>query len=175
MKRGVPTGKPHHSGHISSCDNRTPVPSACSGDKLCDGEMLVVRTIEDTTNPIGKFVCSKKSIGLYNFSLAVHPHGLHGVQPRALLGQKTAHDPNPFAALFDPSVVFAEPSPHLFGDVPTGVVPDEKKDLLAKSFELLATTLKKRPRNRWPTPDRRQRSPSAGRAAFFFRIGGRGR
>src|SRR5215216_3461234 len=105
--------------------------------------MLVVRTIEDTTNPIGKFVCSKQCIGLYNFSLAVHPLRLDGVQPRALLGQKTANDPNPFAALFDPSVVFAEPSPHLFGDVPTGIVPDEKKDLLAKSFELLATPLKK--------------------------------
>ena len=102
-----------------------------------------MRTIEDTTNPIGKFVCSKQSIGLYNFSLAVHPLGLDGVQPRALFGQKTAHDPNPFATLFDPSVVFAEPSPHLLGDVPTGVVPDEKKDLLAKSFELLATPLKK--------------------------------
>src|SRR5215218_8250730 len=105
--------------------------------------MLVVRTIEDTTNPIGKFVCSKQSIGLYNFSLAVHPFGLDGVQPRAPFGQKTAHDPNPFAALFDPSVVFAEPSPHLFGDVPRSVVPDQKKDLLAKSFELLGTPLKK--------------------------------
>ena len=94
--------------------------NARSGDILCDGEMLVVRTIKDTTNPIGKFVCSKQSIGLYNFSLAVHPLRLDGVQPRALLGQKTAHDPNPFAARFDPSVVFAQPSPHLFGDVPTG-------------------------------------------------------
>src|SRR5215211_4351991 len=63
-------------------------PSACSGDILCDGEMLVVRTIEDTTNPIGKFVCSKQSIGLYNFSLAVHPFGLDGVQPRAPFGSK---------------------------------------------------------------------------------------
>src|SRR5215208_6861873 len=117
--------------------------SACSGDILCDGEMLVVRTIEDTTNPIGKFVCSKQSVGLDHFSLAVHPLGLDGVQPRALFGQKTAHDPNPFAALFDPSVVFAEPSPHLFGDMPRSVVPDQKKDLLAKSLELLATPLKK--------------------------------
>jgi hypothetical protein len=102
-----------------------------------------VRTIEDTTNPIGKFVCSKQSIGLYNFSLAVHPLRLDGVQPRAVLGQKTAHDPNPFAALFDPSVVFAEPSPHLFGDVPRSVVPDQKKDLLAKSLELVQALLKK--------------------------------
>jgi hypothetical protein len=110
---------------------------------LCDGEMLVVRTFEDTTNPIGKFVCSKHSIGLYNFSLAVHPLRLDSVQPRALFGQKTAHDPNPFAALFDPSVVFAEPSPHLFADLPRSVVPDQKKDLLADLFELLATSLNK--------------------------------
>jgi hypothetical protein len=73
----------------------------------------------------------------------MYPLGLDGVQPRALFGQKTAHDPNPFAALFDPSVVFAEPSPHLFGDVPRSVVPDQKQDLLAKSFKLLATPLKK--------------------------------
>src|SRR5215208_5146795 len=117
--------------------------SAHSGDILCDGEMLVVRTIEDTTNTIGKFVCSKQSIGLYNFSFAVYPLGLDGVQPGALFGQKTAHDPNPFAALFDAAVVFAEPSPRLFGDMPTGVVPDQKKDLLAKSLELLPTPLKK--------------------------------
>src|SRR5215207_7657556 len=132
----VSLGRIPDSAALDSSDTCPPVlkhptigmlpPSACSGDILCDGEMLVVRTIEDTTNPIGKFVCSKHSIGLDHFSLAVHPLGLNGVQPRALLGQKTAHDPNPFATLFDLSVVFAEPSPHLLGDVPTGVVPDQK-------------------------------------------------
>ena len=75
--------------------------------------MLVMRTIEDTTNPLGKFVCSKQSIGLYHFSLAVHPLGLYGVQPRTPLGQKTTHDPHSTAALLDAAVVFSEPAPYL--------------------------------------------------------------
>ncbi len=118
-------------------------PSACSGDILCDGEMLVVRTIEDTTYPIGKFVCSKHSIGLYNFSLAVHPLRLDGIQPRALLGKRQLTILTPSPLFLTPRLCLPSHLLTSLEDVPTGVVPDEKKDLLAKSFELLATPLKK--------------------------------
>src|SRR3954454_13071682 len=72
--------------------------------------MLVLRTIEDMTNPIGKFVCSKQSIGLDDFALGVYPLGLYGVQLRTLLGQKATYDPHLTAALLDFSVVPSEPS-----------------------------------------------------------------
>jgi hypothetical protein len=118
--------------------------SACSGSIFGNGQMLVMRTIEDPTNPLGELVSAQRiAVGLDHFALAVYPLGFYGVQPRALLGKKAAHDPYPFCALLDFSVVRSEPAPDLFGDVPTGVVPDENQHLLAHSFELLAAPLEK--------------------------------
>src|SRR5215208_3886823 len=100
--------------------------------------MLVARTIEDPANPIGEFVSAQQPVGFDYFALAMNPFGLDGVQPRTLLRQKATDDPHPTAALLHFSVVFAEPSPHLPGDVPACVVPDQNKGLLANSFETLA-------------------------------------
>jgi hypothetical protein len=63
----------------------------------------------------------------------------------SLLGQKAAYDPySGFApALFDLAIVPAEPASDLFGDMPTGVIPDEKQDFLASRFEHFATPLEK--------------------------------
>src|SRR5215210_752144 len=104
--------------------------------------MLVMRTTENLTDPVGELVSTEQPVGFCNLALAVNPLGLYGVKPRALLGQKTAHDPHPFAALLDSSVVLSEPAPDLLGDVPGSVVPDENHDLLADSFELLQAPLK---------------------------------
>ncbi len=41
--------------------------------------MLVMRTVEDPANPIGEFVGSKQTLGLYNLALAVDPFGLYSV------------------------------------------------------------------------------------------------
>jgi hypothetical protein len=98
--------------------------------------MLVMRTIESPAYSVGEFVGSEQTVGLYDFALAMNPFGLDGVQPRTLLGQKTAQDPNSASALFHSAVVFSEPSPDLFADVPGSVVPDQKKNLLARLFEL---------------------------------------
>src|SRR5215208_1958581 len=107
--------------------------------------MLVMRTTEDPTDPIRELVSSQQPVGLHDLALSVYPLWLDGVQPRTLLGQKTTHDPHPSfaAALLDFSVVSSEPAPHLPGDVPGSVVPDENHGLLAGCFELLATPLKK--------------------------------
>src|SRR5215210_7990388 len=97
--------------------------------------MLVVKTTERPEHPVGQFIRAQQSIELHDLALAMNPFGLDGVQPRALLRQKATDDPYPTAALLDFSIVFAEPSSDLPGDVPACVVPDEKKGLLAKSFE----------------------------------------
>ena len=68
---------------------------------------------------------SEQTVGLYNLALAMDPLGLYWVEPWALLRQKATDDPHPTAALLHFSVVFAQPSPHLPGDVPACVVPDE--------------------------------------------------
>jgi hypothetical protein len=43
--------------------------------------MLVMRTVEDPTDPIGKLVSTKQSIRLNHFALAVNPLGLDGIKP----------------------------------------------------------------------------------------------
>ena len=110
--------------------------------------MLVMRTTENPAYPLGKLVSAKHSVGLYHLALAMHPFGLDRVEPRALLGQKAAHDPHPSPALLDLSVVFPEPSSHLAAYVPGSVVPDENQHLLADGFEPLATPLKESGRYR---------------------------
>jgi hypothetical protein len=37
--------------------------------------MLVMRTIENLTDPVGEFVSAEQSVGLYNLALAVDPFG----------------------------------------------------------------------------------------------------
>src|SRR5215204_450097 len=105
--------------------------------------MLVMRTTEDPTDPVGKLVSAQQTVGLDHLPLAVHPLGLYGVQPRALLRQKAAYDPHPFAALLDSAVMFSEPAPEFAAYVPAGVVPDEEQNLLANCFELLSAPSEK--------------------------------
>src|SRR5215207_3058165 len=102
--------------------------------------MLIMGTAEDPTGPVGKLVSAQKTVGLYHLPLAVHPLRLDGVQPRALFGQKAAYDPHSSFAVapFDLAVY-----------VPACVVPDEEQNLLAKSFEHLATPLEEL--GRYPT------------------------
>src|SRR5215204_1745570 len=111
--------------------------------------MLVMRTTEDPTDPVGKLVSAQQTLWLDHLPLAAHPLRLYGVQPRALLGQKTAYDSHSFAALSDLAVVPADPAPELAAYVPAGVVPDEEQNLLADSFELFATPPKES--GRYPT------------------------
>src|SRR4051812_30656715 len=105
--------------------------------------MLVMRTTEDSTDPVGEFISAQQPLGLYHFALAVNPFGLYRIQPRTLLGQKAAYDPYSLATLFDLAIVLAEPAPHLAAYVPACVVPDEKQDLLAECFELLSAPSEK--------------------------------
>src|SRR5215217_3749913 len=105
--------------------------------------MLVMGTTKRPAHPVGEFIRAQQSVELHHLALAMNPFGLDGVQPRTLLREKATDDPHPTAALLHFSVVFAEPAPHLPGDVPACIVPDQKKGLLANSFEPLATPREK--------------------------------
>src|SRR5215207_6593957 len=113
--------------------------------------MLIMRTTEDPTDPIRKLIRSKQPLWLDDLALAVYPLRLYGVQPRTLLRKKAADDPHSSFAVapFDLAVVLAEPSSYLAAYVPACVVPDEEQNLLAKSFEHLATPLEEL--GRYPT------------------------
>jgi hypothetical protein len=134
--------------------------------------MFVVRTVENLANSVGKLVCSEKSVGFDHLALAVNPLRFDGVQPRALLRKQATDDPYPLTALFDSAVVGTEPTPHLFGDVPTGVVPDENENLLAKGFELSHAPLEKAPRYRRNRPSVHEpKAPSTvERRVIFYRL-----
>ncbi len=103
--------------------------------------MRLVSAAENLANPICELISAQQTVGLDHFALAVNPFGLYRVQPRALLGQKAAYDPDPgfSTALFNLPVMLAEPAPDLAAYVPTGVVPDEKQNLLTNRLELLTT------------------------------------
>src|SRR5215204_1859749 len=140
--------------------------------------MFVVRTVENLANSVGKLVCSEKSVGFDHLALAVNPLRFDGVQPRALLRKQATDDPYPLTALFDSAVVGTEPTPHLFGDVPTGVVPDENENLLANGFELSHAPLEKARRyrrNRPPVHEPDPRPIESGQVesvtAYGFRLG----
>src|SRR5215213_8801852 len=141
--------------------------------------MFVVGTVENLANSIGKLVCSEKSVGFDHLALAVNPLRFDGVQPRALLRKQATDDPYPLTALFDSAVVGTEPTPHLFGDVPTGVVPDENENLLAANgFELSHAPLEKARRyrrNRPPVHEPDPRPIESGQVesvtAYGFRLG----
>src|SRR5215211_1764298 len=105
--------------------------------------MIVVRTTKYPAHPLGKLVRPQQTVRLDDLALCVDPLGLYGVKPRALLRKKTTHDSHSLPALLDLAVVLPEPSPHLFGDVPRGVVPDEQQNLLAYIFELFQAPLEK--------------------------------
>src|SRR5215207_6892890 len=118
--------------------NYVNVLSARSGSTFGNGQVLVMRTVEDPANPLGQLVSSQQPLGLDHFPLAVYPLGFYGVEPRTLLGQKATHDPHSLSTLLDFPVMLSEPAPDLPGDMPTGVVPDEDHGLLARCLELFA-------------------------------------
>src|SRR5947209_1709564 len=100
--------------------------------------MRLVSAAENLADPTCELISAQQTLGLYHFSLAVNPFGLYRIQPRALLRQQAAYDPDPTPALFDLPVMLAEPAPDLLAAyVPACVVPDEKQNLLANRFELL--------------------------------------
>src|ERR687897_742823 len=99
--------------------------------------MPVMRTPESPAYPLGELIRTEQPIELHDPPFAMHPLRLDGVQPRTLFRQKATYDPHSLPAVFDLPVVPSEPPADLFGDVPAGVVPDEKQNLLAELFELL--------------------------------------
>src|SRR5215211_752284 len=116
--------------------------SACSGSIFGNIQMLVMRTVEDPADPICQLVSRKQPGWLYDLALAMDPLGLHGVEPRALDGQKAAYNPHSTAAAFDYSVVRSDPLSDLFGDVPGGVVPDQHPNPLVRRSKLSAAPRK---------------------------------
>src|SRR5215208_2378420 len=107
--------------------------------------MLVMRTIENLTDPICEFISTEQPLGLNYLAFAMNPLRLDCIEPRALGRQKARHYPHPgFAtSVFDPAVVGGDPASHLMAFVPGGIVADQKQGLLPSLFEPVAAPLKK--------------------------------
>jgi hypothetical protein len=113
-------------------------PSARSGSIFGNGQVLVMRTVEDQAYSLSQLVSSEQSVRLYNLALAMDPLGLHRVEPRALFGQKAAYDPHSLATVFDLTVVRGDPLCDLFADVPGSVLPDQHPNPFARRLKPLA-------------------------------------
>src|SRR5829696_1367396 len=105
-------------------------PSARSGSIFGNGQVLVMRIVEDQAYSLSQLVSCEQ------------PLGLHRVEPRTLLGQKAAYDPHSLATVFGLTVVRGNPLCDLPGDVPGSVVPDQNPYPLARRLKLLAAPRK---------------------------------
>src|SRR5919199_4873893 len=106
--------------------------------------MLVMRATKDPTHPIGELVSTQQLIGLDHLALAVDPHRLYRVQPRALLGKEADDDAHPQAGLSDLAIVgCCYPVFNELTLVPASIVPDQEKRLFAFCCEFVAAPPKK--------------------------------
>ena len=108
-----------------------------------NGKMFFVLTSKGMADPLGQVACGEQGIGLSDAPLPVNPHGLNGVEPRALDGKIAGDDSDTFASRFCLSVVSLDPIAHLLAYMPGGIVPDQKQSLLAKRLKLAASPLQK--------------------------------
>lgn len=60
-------------------------------------------------------------------TLAMHPLGLNGIEPRAFHRQPTGHNPHPLPARFDVLIMGANPRLDGLALMPRGVIPEEQQ------------------------------------------------
>src|SRR5262245_1100218 len=102
--------------------------SAGSSDLLF--KRLKLLRAEVITDPDCDLMGRQQAIWLHDRSLAVDPLRLDRVEPGALDGQATRHDPDT-AFRLDPAIVCLDPGADPLADVPTRVVPDQQQRRLA--------------------------------------------
>src|SRR5687767_11018302 len=101
-------------------------------------------TAEVGAGTVGKLFGRQQALRLHDGTLAVHPLRLYRVQPRALTGQQTEHDPHAHALSgLDLSVMFTKPGAYGLADVPRGVIPNQQQRFLACCVQTLTTPRKK--------------------------------
>src|SRR5438477_609454 len=105
--------------------------------------MSFIGTAKVSTDALGQLVSRKQAIGLDHIALGVDPFGLNWVEPGTLSGQQEGQDPHAFARLLDWLVVFPDPAPHLFADMPGGVIPDQQPTGLALLCQASTAPLQK--------------------------------
>src|SRR5687768_18480106 len=100
--------------------------------------MLVMWAPKVPTHPISELVSAQQPVRLDHLALAVDPHRLYRVQPRALLGKEADDDAHPQAAPSDLAIVGCYPVLDELTLVPASIVPDQQKRFFAFSSEFVA-------------------------------------
>lgn len=101
--------------------------------------MIFTRTTKGSTNPIFHFERRQGTLRFDNPAFAMHPLGLHRVEPGALDWQRTDKDAHPLPSLLRSAVLLADPILHLPTDVPPSIIPHQNEDPFAHRLQLSPT------------------------------------
>ncbi|GCE51465.1 hypothetical protein EI42_05911 [Thermosporothrix hazakensis] len=74
--------------------------------------MRFIGATEVSTDTACQLMDREQTSRLNDGTLAMHPFGFDGVEPRALFGQKQGQDAHAFARLLDLLVLFSDPGSH---------------------------------------------------------------
>ena len=81
------------------------------------------RAAEVCTDALGKLFGRKQSIGFDNCAFATHPFRFDGVEPGTFRRKPQGQDVHATSFLFDLLIVFSDPGPHNFADMPGAHYP----------------------------------------------------
>ena len=115
--------------------------SAQSGYLFGDGEVVVVRGVEDCTGAVGQFVGAEETTRFDDFALGVDPVWLDRVEPGASAWEIAGDDADASAVVLNLLVVVTEPAANLLAHVPARVVPGHQEGSLAESFQSVTDPL----------------------------------
>src|SRR5579884_1736570 len=93
--------------------------------------MWFIRTPKMRTDPLSQLLCRKQTVSFNDSSLPMYPLRLNGIEPGALCRQLEGQNAHAFACLFDLLIVFSDPGPHDFADMPGGIIPDQQPGAFA--------------------------------------------
>nr|BBH87309.1 hypothetical protein KTC_20600 [Thermosporothrix sp. COM3] len=105
--------------------------------------MRFIGATEVSTDTACQLMDREQTSRLNDGTLAMHPFGFDGVEPRALFGQKQGQDAHAFVRLLDLLVLFSDPGSHQLRDMPRSVIPDQEPMVFALLLQSLTTPLKK--------------------------------
>src|SRR5918996_446544 len=131
--------------------------SAESGDPICNGERLKVRTAKIAIDPLLNFLSCQLTLRLHDGAFAMHPAWFNWVQPGTFHRQQAGQDADP-TFLLGGNVVFFEPTLDPLADVPGGIVPHQQQSPFAQGLQF-ATDPRQEPSGHptdWATIDKAQ-------------------
>src|SRR5438132_1963494 len=114
--------------------------------------MRFARTVEGRTDALFELASGEQPCGFDDFALSMDPLGLDGIEPGALDRQGTGDNAHTVLFLFHLLIVGAQPRLNGVTAMPRRIIPHQKEDVLALSYELGAAPVQEGNRHRTQRP-----------------------